>query len=89
MKCIWKLNGIVEQIISTQDKFARPYWKVVVKLDSGNVMLFVHDEGLFATTIGLRISDQIEVIGEIIPKANECNKPYFLNPTEIRVLVQA
>ena len=51
-------------------------------------MLFVHDEGLFTTTIGLRISDQIEVIGEIIPKANECNKPYFLNPTEIRVLVQ-
>lgn len=88
LNCVWKLTGLVTQIIDTKDKYARPYWQVVVEVDPGLVMLFVHNEGLFPAIRDLKLNDIIEASGEITPKLGECHKPQFLNPTEIRVLVR-
>ena len=43
LNCVWKLTGLVTQIIDTKDKFARPYWQVVIEVEAGLVMLFVHN----------------------------------------------
>ena len=32
LNCVWKLTGLVTQIIDTKDKYARPYWQVVVEV---------------------------------------------------------
>ena len=88
LNCMWKLTGLVTQIIDTKDKYARPYWQVVVEVEAGLVMLFVHNEGLFPAIRDLKLNDIIEASGEITPKLGECHKPQFLNPTEIKVLVR-
>ena len=88
LNCVWKLTGLVTQIIDTKDKYARPYWQVVIEVDAGLVMLFVHNEGLFPAIRDLKLNDIIEASGEITPKLGECHKPQVLNPTEIRVLVR-
>ena len=88
LNCVWKLTGLVTQIIDTKDKFARPYWQVVIEVDTGLIMLFVHNEVLFLAIRDLKLNDIIEASGEITPKIGEYHKPQFLNPTEIRVLVR-
>ena len=88
MNCEWTLTGTISQSVYKTTGSGRGFWLVHVRVDKGEICLYVHEpelqRGMESTALGQRIT----ATGVINPhsRVSQADRPYFLSPSAINFI---
>ena len=86
-ECTWRVRGTVAHTAYKTGARGNYYWILMVRVETCEICIYVHDESLQRITENLNLGTLIDVTGVIEPhsRVNQSEKPYFLTPASIQI----
>lgn len=85
--CEWSLSGTLSQSTYKTVGSGRGFWLLYVRVDKGEICMYVHDPELQRVAETLELGQKIVARGIILPHArvSQTERPYFLSPSNLTI----
>ena len=87
MESSWKVEGELSRTTYKTGSRGRGYWLVLIRVEKGEICLYVHDLELQRKVEVASLGSTILARGVIEPHSrySQAEKPYFLSPSSIEI----